>query len=190
MGDSDVFALEMPGTLSSKKSSDSLHMVDSMIGVNPLEEYEDSPLDKRRRGNGERNEHRLGSGSSPGYRSVEFGGRSRDYDSPVHELDVDDDTRPRRGLSALGEAASSSSTSMEYFDDRTLVADFLRQYHCTSMMPQSSKVVVLDAAISIRAAFHALEENGSLCRMSSTFPCFSNHLVLSPLLTLALRYRH
>jgi tryptophanyl-tRNA synthetase len=58
---------------------------------------------------------------------------------------------------------------MEYYDDRSIVADFLRQYHCTSMMPQSSKVVVLDTGISIRAAFHALDENGTVSLFNWAF---------------------
>lgn len=163
MGDSDLFSLELPGTLTSKKSSDSLHLDDSMTGIHPLDEYSDSPRESRRRPE-KASESRAISAASPSYRGVDFGGSAEDYVSPDEYLEEDGPLHRRRGLSALGEEANASTasiTSMEYFDDRTIVADFLRQYNCTSMMPQSSKVVVLDNGLSIRAAFHALDENGT-----------------------------
>ena len=160
MGDSDLFSLELPGTLTSKKSSDSLHLDESITGVNPLEDYAESPRDRSRRGEGGV-ESRKHSARSPAYHGVEFGDSPPAFGSPDEYMGDDGPLNRRRGLSALGEAATSSVTSMEYYDDRSIVADFLRQYHCTSMMPQSSKVVVLDNGISIRAAFHALSENGT-----------------------------
>lgn len=153
-----MFSLELPGTLTSKKSSDSLHLDESITGVNPLEDYAESPRDRSRRGEGGV-ESRKHSTRSPAYHGVEFGDSPPAFGSPDEYMGDDGPLNRRRGLSALGEAATSSVTSMEYYDDRSIVADFLRQYHCTSMMPQSSKVVVLDNGISIRAAFHALSEN-------------------------------
>ena len=158
MGDSDMFSLEMPGTLSSKKSSDSLHLVDSLGDIHPLDAYNQSPKESRRRGETGASSRRRRDG--PGsFHDVEFGTSGADFSSNEDDLDPEEGHPRRRGLSALGEAATSSTASMEYYDDRSIVADFLRQYHCTSMMPQSSKVVVLDTGISIRAAFHALDEN-------------------------------
>lgn len=152
-----MFSLELPGAMAPKKSSDDLHLDDDL---DMMDSYTESRHDMRRRPeksrDGRKHKH-----DSPGYHGMEFGGSRDNYDSPNEFLEDDDPIARRRGLSALGEAATSSTASMEYFDDRTMVADFLRQYHCTSMMPQSSKVVVLDLTLSIRAAFHALDENGA-----------------------------
>lgn len=162
MGDPDMFSLELPGTLTSKKSSDSLHLADSLTGIHPLDAYADSPRESHMRGESGLVKRHGHSKRPSAYRDVDFESPSGDFSSPE---DFSEDNGPlsrRRGLSALGEEATSSATSLEYYDDRSLVADFLRQYNCTSMMPQSSKVVVLDTQLSIRAAFHALEENGTL----------------------------
>lgn len=187
MGDSDLFSLELPGAMASKKSTDSLHMDDDL---DMMDSYGESPLDRRRRPEKAR-DGRKQKGESPGYHGMEFGGSRGAYDSPNEFLEEDDPISRRRGLSALGEAATSSTASMEYFDDRSMVADFLRQYHCTSMMPQSSKVVVLDVGLSIRAAFHALDENGtnsSLPALGRTTPAFYTLKLrsLTPLFCLAL----
>ncbi len=40
------------------------------------------------------------------------------------------------------------------------VADFLGSFNCFDLMPQSSKVVVLDTKVTIGVAVRALEENG------------------------------
>ena len=166
MGDSDMFSLELPGALTSKKSNDSLHLDDSMTGVHPLDQYSDSPREPRRRGDMSV-EGRAISSQSPSYHGVDFGTSNADYVSPDEYMEEDGPLHRRRGLSALGDEATASTASMEYFDDRAVVADFLRQYNCTSMMPQSSKVVVLDNGISIRAAFHVLDENGTKSLASS-----------------------
>lgn len=168
MGDSDLFSLELPGSMTSKKSSDSLTLDDEMSGGRSLGEFGDSSRDPRRR----RNDGMEGRASQPSkeatgssFRGMEFGTSHDNFDTTNEFLEDDEDDilqRRRRGLSSLGEGATSSNASLEYFDDRAMVADFLRQYHCTSMMPQSSKVVVLDVMLSIRAAFHAFDENGTL----------------------------
>lgn len=178
MGDSDLFSLELPGAMASKKSTDSLHMDDDL---DMMDAYDESPLDRRRSDKARDGRKQKGAyhGDSPGFHTMEFG-LADEY------LEEDDPISRRRGLSALGEAATSSTASMEYFDDRSMVADFLRQYHCTSMMPQSSKVVVLDVGLSIRAAFHALDENGTnsslsgLQRLSPAFYALKLHF-LTPL---------
>ena len=167
MGDSDMFSLELPGAMASKKSTDSLNMDDEL---DMMDSFGDSGRDMRRRPEKSR-DARKPKHSSPGYHGMEFGGSRDNFDSPNEFLEDDDPISRRRGLSALGDEATSSTASMEYFDDRSMVADFLRQYHCTSMMPQSSKVVVLDVTLSIRAAFHALDENGTQ---------FSSRALLTP----------
>jgi hypothetical protein len=48
----------------------------------------------------------------------------------------------------------------DFLEDRASIADFLRNFQSYAIMPQSSKVVVLDNRISVRTAIQALEENG------------------------------
>ncbi|XP_049849131.1 5'-AMP-activated protein kinase subunit gamma-1-like isoform X1 [Schistocerca gregaria] len=46
-----------------------------------------------------------------------------------------------------------------YTEDRMAISDFLRRHKCHSVTPQSSKIIILDTRISLRASFLALEEN-------------------------------
>jgi hypothetical protein len=45
------------------------------------------------------------------------------------------------------------------------VADFLGSFNCFDLMPQSSKVVVLDTKVTIGVAVRALEENGKFHKL-------------------------
>jgi hypothetical protein len=87
--------------------------------------------------------------------------------SPTHvdsprEIGIHSPPRERRPLNDLHvDTALTSSSDETLLEDRTTVADFLRQFRCYALMPQSSKVLVLDTEIPLRSVFQALEENGS-----------------------------
>mgnify|MGYP002480006029 CR=1 FL=1 len=59
------------------------------------------------------------------------------------------------------DSTSLTPLHQEFIEDRTIIADFLRSFRCRALMPQSSKVVVLDTGISMLSALQALEENGT-----------------------------
>lgn len=83
--------------------------------------------------------------------------------SPRIVTPVGSPTMPHRGAHDLRDDVQLTSSSDEtLLEDRTFVADFLRQFRCYALMPQSSKVVVLDTEIPLRSVFQALEENGTL----------------------------
>jgi len=42
---------------------------------------------------------------------------------------------------------------------KLLMCEFLRSYKCDCLIPESGKIVVLDTALAVKSAFHALEEN-------------------------------
>lgn len=48
----------------------------------------------------------------------------------------------------------------EFSEEIKHVSELLKQYQSLTIIPQSSKVIVLDTEVSLRAAFQALEENG------------------------------
>lgn len=175
MGDSDLFSLELPGSLASKKSTEDMENVPSSGDLDGLDLYgtsrrgsllddidrDMSPNDDTSRLSQDSSRRRKNSNPRGYIRSaIEYTTIEPDYTSNEEDGTGERGHQARRGLSSLGEAASFSNASLEYLEDRSLVADFLRGYHCISMMPQSSKVVVLDSRISLRAAFQALEENG------------------------------
>lgn len=43
---------------------------------------------------------------------------------------------------------------------RQRIADFLKSHTCHELIPESGKVVLLDLALPVRQAFHALHEQG------------------------------
>jgi hypothetical protein len=75
--------------------------------------------------------------------------------SPEREMLPDIDS-PRAQRTRVAPASDVD----DFMEDRASIADFLRNFQSYAIMPQSSKVVVLDNRISVRAAIQALEENG------------------------------
>lgn len=56
----------------------------------------------------------------------------------------------KRNETASGEGATES---------RKMLQEFLRKCKCEWLIPKSGKIVVLDTALAVKVAFHALEEN-------------------------------
>ena len=47
----------------------------------------------------------------------------------------------------------------QLIEQRKVVSNFLEEHKCYSVIPESGKIVVLDIALAVKSAFHALEEN-------------------------------
>jgi hypothetical protein len=47
----------------------------------------------------------------------------------------------------------------QIFSQRKFISRFLENHNCYSVIPDSGKIVVLDIALRVKSAFHALEEN-------------------------------
>jgi 5'-AMP-activated protein kinase regulatory gamma subunit len=63
---------------------------------------------------------------------------------------------------AQQQAVPQAGLSSEADSSRARVLEFLQRHTAYELLPESSKVVVLDTAISVRQAFHALFEQGVL----------------------------
>lgn len=47
----------------------------------------------------------------------------------------------------------------QIYSQRKYISQFLESHNCYSVIPDSGKIVVLDIALRVKSAFHALEEN-------------------------------
>jgi len=89
----------------------------------------------------------------------------------------DDEKQLSPRIERIERPSSPGPLYEEFIEDRTIVADFLRSFQCRAIMPQSSKVVVLDMGISLRSALQALEENGMRFVMSGSTNKKANNMV-------------
>lgn len=94
--------------------------------------------------------------TDPDLFSLELSSTSRG----IHSDSDESRKRSHSGSSFLYDDMEPSYVNKEFYDDRVFIADLLKQYQALTIIPQSSKVIVIDTEVSILAAFQALEENG------------------------------
>jgi hypothetical protein len=81
------------------------------------------------------------------------------------ELESDKTSKKWRDTSSHQITNEKNKTRDEVLLSAQHVSDFLVSFTCFELMPQSSKVVVLDINLTVGAAMHALNENSNFLKV-------------------------
>lgn len=81
-----------------------------------------------------------------------------DSEDSVFNLELSDSPPREKFVRPAAEVKGGDIASLVE-DCKSLMREFLQSYKCDCLIPESGKIVVLDTALAVRSAFHALEEN-------------------------------
>jgi hypothetical protein len=90
------------------------------------------------------------------------------------DLDSDKTTKKSQDVSSHQFQKDKSKSRDEALLSAQHVSDFLSAFTCYELMPQSSKVVVLDTNVTVSVAMQALDENGRLRLLIQLFNFLKN----------------